>query len=195
MRPPDPLISSLFLIVAFVLAGFLQTFWFRSSLSKRLMIPIDGGRTFRGRRIFGDNKTWRGFIGMIPAVGVVFIALRLLLEHFSPRLLSELWPLSTRQYGLLGGWVGFGFMAGELPNSFFKRRLCVQPGDAPVRPKARTVGFIVDRTDSIVGALMALAIMVPLPLTTCLVILLVGPLFHWAFSLLLFQLGVKARPA
>ncbi len=195
MRPPDPLISSLFLIVAFVLAGFVQTLWFRSRLSKRLMKPIDGGRTYRGQRIFGDNKTWRGFVGMVPAVCVVFMALRLLVEQFSPEILSGMWPLSIWQYGLLGAWVGFGFMAGELPNSFFKRRLGVQPGDAPERPKARMIGFIVDRIDSITGALLALAFVVPVPLATFAAILLVGPLFHWAFSLLLFQLGVKTRPA
>ncbi len=195
MRPPDPLLSSLFLIMAFVLAGFVQSFWFRSRLSKRLMKPIDGGRTYRGQRIFGDNKAWRGFIGMVPAVSVVFMALKLLLEYISPEILSGMWPLSTLQYGLLGGWVGFGFMAGELPNSFFKRRLGVQPGDAPQRRKARIFGFIVDRIDSIAGALLALAIVVPVPLATIAAILLVGPLFHWAFSLLLFQLGVKTRPA
>ena len=25
-------------------------------------LPIDGGLTFRGRRLFGDNKTWRGAV-------------------------------------------------------------------------------------------------------------------------------------
>ena len=195
MRPPNPLVCSLFLIVAFVAAGFLQTYWFHSRFSKRWMKPIDGGRMFRGQRIFGDNKTWRGFIGMIPAVGAVFITLRPLLEQLAPKVSSGLWPLSTLQYGLLGCWVGFGFMAGELPNSFFKRRLGVQPGVAPQKPKARTAGFVVDRIDSIAGALLALAIVVPVPLATGVFILVVGPLFHWAFSLLLFRLGVKGRPA
>lgn len=27
-----------------------------------LSTPIDGGRTFRGRRILGDHKTWRGSV-------------------------------------------------------------------------------------------------------------------------------------
>jgi hypothetical protein len=32
----------------------------RFNLLSALSRPIDGGGTIRGRRIFGDNKTWRG---------------------------------------------------------------------------------------------------------------------------------------
>jgi CDP-2,3-bis-(O-geranylgeranyl)-sn-glycerol synthase len=30
-----------------------------------LAIPIDGGRTLGGKRIFGDHKTWRGLLAGI----------------------------------------------------------------------------------------------------------------------------------
>ena len=66
---------------------------------------------------------------------------------------------------------------------------------APAKPWARPVCFVIDRVDSIVGGLSALAFVVPTPILTWCYILLVGPAFHWAFSLFLFQLGVKARPA
>ncbi|MFB6219607.1 MAG: CDP-archaeol synthase, partial [Halobacteriaceae archaeon] len=29
--------------------------------------PIDGGRTWRGRRLLGDGKTWRGTAGGVAA--------------------------------------------------------------------------------------------------------------------------------
>ena len=32
----------------------------RFNLLPKLAQPIDGGRTVRGRRVFGANKTWRG---------------------------------------------------------------------------------------------------------------------------------------
>jgi hypothetical protein len=32
----------------------------RFDLLKPLKRPIDGGRTLNGRRLLGDNKTWRG---------------------------------------------------------------------------------------------------------------------------------------
>ena len=35
----------------------------RGDLMSGLARPIDLGLTVRGRRLFGDNKTWRGEIG------------------------------------------------------------------------------------------------------------------------------------
>jgi CDP-2,3-bis-(O-geranylgeranyl)-sn-glycerol synthase len=195
MNTVDPLMCTVFLFLAFVMAGFLQTFWLRSPWSVRFQIPIDGGRTFRGSRVFGDNKTWSGFVAMVPGVGIVFLLMRLVLALLPAEVSTGLWPLSIVEYGLLGCWVGLGFMAGELPNSFVKRRLGIPPGQAPLRPLSQSVCFLVDRVDSIAGGLLALAVVVPTPLLTWCYILLVGPAMHWAFSVLLFQLGVKARPA
>src|SRR5687767_15436627 len=83
-----------FVMLAFVLAGFAQTAWLRCRLSRRFHVPIDAGRSLRGKRIFGDNKTWGGFLVMVPAVGVLFLffsaASRLLLPDWG----RGLWPLS-----------------------------------------------------------------------------------------------------
>ncbi|MFZ0750315.1 MAG: hypothetical protein WAM70_13210, partial [Pyrinomonadaceae bacterium] len=77
---PDPLHCGLFLIVAFVLAGLLQSLWLRSRASQVLAIPLDGGRTFRGRPILGENKTLRGFVVMIPAAALAFVAVAIVLS-------------------------------------------------------------------------------------------------------------------
>jgi CDP-2,3-bis-(O-geranylgeranyl)-sn-glycerol synthase len=37
--------------------------------------PIDNGKTWRGKRIFGDNKTWRGIIAAILIGFLSFTAL------------------------------------------------------------------------------------------------------------------------
>ncbi len=78
MTPPNAIAAAVFLILAMVTAGFAQTFWLKSKLSQRFKTPIDRGWTFRGKRIFGDNKTWRGFVAMIPAVGGAFLLVRTL---------------------------------------------------------------------------------------------------------------------
>ena len=195
MNSPGAFVCAAFLTIAFVMAGFLQTFWFRSRYSVRFQIPIDGGRTFRGKRIFGANKTWRGFVVMVPGVGVAFVFLRLLSTLLPAGVTNSMWSMSPAQYGLLGCWIGFGFMVAELPNSFVKRQLGISPGAAPEHRLAQPVCFVVDQFDSVVGGLLALAVMVPTPILTWVYILLIGPGFHWAFNLLLFQLGVKARPA
>src|SRR5439155_1243137 len=101
----NPAACAAFLVGAFTLAGVSQTAWLALPLSRRFAIPLDGGRTFRGRRIFGANKTLRGFVIMVPATGLSFAALAGLLEG-SPSGQTGLWPGASADYGLLGMWGG-----------------------------------------------------------------------------------------
>src|SRR5436190_6598745 len=190
----NPGACTAFLLAAFTLAGFFQTAWLAMPASQRFAMPLDGGLTFRGRRVFGDNKMVRGFLVMAPATGVSFALLAALLSN-SPAGLAGLWLLSPASYALLGMWAGLGFMAGELPNSFIKRQFDIAPGAAAHGRVARPFFFIVDRLDSIIGMLLALALIVPVPGRVWLYIILIGPVLHWCFSIALFQLGVKARAA
>jgi CDP-2,3-bis-(O-geranylgeranyl)-sn-glycerol synthase len=90
---------------------------------------------------------------------------------------------------------GFGFMAGELPNSFVKRRLGIGPG-AVARGRLRAgVQILADHVDSGVGMLLAVSLTATTPLLTWPIVLLIGPSIHWMFSVVMFQLGLKARAA
>ena len=78
--------------------------------------------------MFGEHKTLRGFVVMIPAAAVSFVALAAAVGDPAA---AGLWPLTPLGYAGLGAFAGFGFMAGELPNSFIKRQLGIRPGDCP----------------------------------------------------------------
>ena len=192
---PDPLGCALFLTAAFVIAGLAHSAWLRMPASRRFLVPLDGGARIRGRRVFGDNKTIRGFVVMVPAAAIAFAALHLVLTRAAPLIAADLWQLGTAGYAALGAWAGFGFMLGELPNSFVKRQLDVAPGMAPSGRVAATATFIVDRVDSILGMLVAISMVAPTPWMTWAYVLVIGPGIHLAFSVLLYRLGVKARPA
>jgi CDP-2,3-bis-(O-geranylgeranyl)-sn-glycerol synthase len=189
---PDPLAAALFVIAAFVLAGSAHSAWLRTPFSRRLMMPLDAGLRLRGRRVFGDNKTVRGFVVMVPAAALAFAGVAAALSFST---ISVPWPLSIGGYAAVGAWAGLGFMAGELPNSFVKRQLDIAPGAGPRGSLAAVVAFLVDRVDSILGALIALSVVVPTPPMMWAYVLLIGPGIHLAFSALLYRLGVKARAA
>jgi hypothetical protein len=91
---------------------------------KGLKRPLDGGRTLRGRRLFGANKTWRGALLMS---GGAVIAAHLLhrLPWYRERLPAELLVAGPWKHGAA---IGFAVVAGELPNSFVKRQLDIAPG-------------------------------------------------------------------
>lgn len=188
----DPVSAAVFLMTAFVLAGAAQTAWFASPASRRFAIPIDGGLTLRGRRVFGDHKTIRGFVGMIPAAAVSFVVIAAAVGGPEGPPYDE---LSLYEYAALGAVAGLGFMAGELPNSFVKRRLGIEPGMAASGRVQAATQFAIDRIDSGVGMLCAVSLLVPTPPLTWAIVLLVGPSLHWLFSVVMFRLGLKARPA
>ena len=191
---PDPIHCTVFLFVSLLAAGIGQTLWMRSAFSRRFNVAIDQGYTFRNKPVFGENKTWRGFMFMVPATGVCF-----LLVHAAMRIVLSgpllLWPLNLSQFFLLGCWTGFGFMAIELPNSFAKRRANIAPG-APAKSKwVRLTCFIVDQIDSIVGGLLAIWIFVPVPLSAAGSLLILGGLAHYLFNVVLKHLGLRTRAA
>ena len=190
----DPLACAAYLLVALSLAGLLHSAWLKSPASRRLAIPLDGGRTLRGRRIFGDNKTVRGLVVMVPASALTFLLVAAVARASHDHAL-DIWPLTLAGFAALGTLAGLGFMIGELPNSFVKRQLGVGPGDAPRGRVAALLSFVIDRVDSIVGMLLVVGVMVPVPSLTWAYMLVVGPIVHFSFSALLHRLGVKARVA
>jgi hypothetical protein len=187
----DPLACAAFLFAAFALAGIVQAAWLSSPRLRSLHWPIDGHRTFRGRRIFGDNKTARGFVVMPAASGLAFLLLSLVSNVHA----TGLWPFSPLEYGALGSVAGLGFMAGELPNSFVKRQLDIQPGEPGGGSLRRAIFLVVDRLDSVAGVLLAMATVVAVPAATAGYVLIGGPFVHAAFSALTFRWGGKARAA
>ncbi len=93
----------------------------RFDLLRPLKRPIDGGRTWRGRRLLGDNKTWRGALVMSSGPLLATTALHRF-DWYRRRL-----PVDANPF-LLGAILGVSAVAGELPNSFLKRRLGIAPG-------------------------------------------------------------------
>lgn len=192
---PDPLGCAAVVVTAMTSAGLAHAWWMRSRWSVPLRVPIDGGLTWHGRRLLGDNKTLRGFVMLPLAAGAMFALLGAARDALPQLLAAGLWDLSTSASFALGAWAGFCFMAGELPNSFYKRRRGIAPGTVPARGSERMLCLALDRIDSTAAMLLGLAVFVPLPGLTVLLVAVFGPLMHFAFSAALFAIGVKARMA
>jgi CDP-diglyceride synthetase len=124
----------------------------RFDLWRSLKQPLDSGRTFRGKRIFGDNKTWRGVIVM--SAGVIASTATLLQAGWYrakiPAEVAAAHPLA------LGALLSLGIFAGELPNSFVKRQLGIEPG----KQRGGAIGVaiaIFDQGDVVLGVALAIA--------------------------------------
>jgi len=191
---PDPFSNALFLVVALSLAGLVHSAWLHSPHSHRFASPIDGGKTYRGQPVFGKNKTWRGLMVMPLAGAFFFAALAALRDSLPSWYADGLWHLPVSTYAWLGLISGLSFMLAELPNSFLKRRLSIPPGGTGQQPMLKLLCFVFDRVDSVLGVLLALSVCVPMTLYAWLWALIFGAAAHGGFSVLLYVLGVKARP-
>ena len=190
----DPLAVAILIVMAFIISGFFHVLWLRHPGSLPLIIPLDGGRMYRRKRLFGDNKTVRGIVVIIPATGLSFLVIALLHPYFPTWFSGGIWQLPPLTYAALGILAGIGFVAGELPNSFIKRQCNLPPGSTPKSFHWKFITSITDRIDSTLGVLLMLSLMVPVPWQTWVYLLILGPGVHSLFSIWLFRLKVKARP-
>lgn len=167
-------------------ANMMPIFAARWPLLARYDQPVDGGRTFRGRRIFGSHKTWRGLV-----VGVIFATLTFWLQQ---RLLMHAnlfdgWAAQVdyRQLNslLMGPLFGLGALVGDMLESFFKRQRGIAPGRG---------WFPFDQIDYIVGGAVATMPFVRLSLAQYGLLIVLWLALHVIASFIGYKLGVKERP-
>jgi len=148
--------------------------------------PIDGGRTFQGRRIFGSHKTWRGLVtGMVMAT-ITLALQQIAIVHWqwAQDLTSQVdyRHLPTLAVGML---FGFGAIAGDAIESFFKRRRDIAPGHG---------WFPFDQIDYIVGASIATAPFIVLTMMQYIWLIILWLVVHIVASYIGYLLGLKERP-
>ena len=184
-----------FVVIGLAMAGVVHVLWLRTAWSRRFDQPLDGGARWRGRRVFGPNKTLRGLLAMPVAAALAFPALLLAIGSIAPPWVRQLWPLSATAYGGLGFACGVAFMLAELPNSLLKRQLGVAPGALPNQGWLRPLCAIVDRLDSTLGVLLLLTLLPGVGATIGVWVwaILLGPVLHAGFSIWLHRSGVKSR--
>lgn len=117
----------------------------RYDLGASWKVPIDRGRTIGGKRIFGDSKTWRGVaIAVIGSIVAVTLQKHLLAGCAAAVAVVDYACVSPAVFGTV---MGAAAMAGELPNSFVKRRLGIAPGKTARRGTLRIVFWVWDQID------------------------------------------------
>ncbi len=143
------------LLVGLALHGFCIKYDILASLCS----PIDQGRSFRGKRIFGDNKTYRGVV-VVSLGTMIGFGLQSLVLHRSASIRGiELYDYAFFKSVAVGLAVGVAAMLSELPNSFIKRRFEIAPGRAAKGWKG-AIFYVYDQIDFLLGAWLVLAIVV-----------------------------------
>ena len=178
-------------LLPIILAGVMNMVWCKIKVCNFLKKPIDFGKTLKdGKRIFGDNKTFKGFIGMI-LLGIIFSLLWGIVAENNAFIHEHNYFYRNYEssiiYNILTGALsGFAYALFELPNSFIKRRLDITPGKNDVKGLKKVFFIFLDQADSIFGCVLVVCIFCPLPLWYYFVYVIVGALTHIVFNMLLY---------
>ena len=150
--------------------------------------PMDFHKTFKGKRILGDHKTWRGFIaGVIAAVFVFWLQQYLagniaIFESFVAAHNVDYVALPTL---IVGALFGIGALGGDAVESFFKRQRGTKPGDG---------WFPWDQTDYIIGGAIATAAFIRLSVLQYIWLILLWLIIHIVASYIGWLLKLKDKP-
>ncbi len=181
------LLRYLALLTAPVLFGGLAfILMLHYEVGKALKIPIDGGRTIRGRPILGANKTYLGLVAMpaLTALSGLLIA-----APFSRYVSSgfQKSPGTLIAFGMLG----LAYALGEIPNSFLKRQLDIPPGRRGDRLPFRVIFDILDAIDSLLAVGLVYLFVFRLDIYPLILLLPIGGLIHLATDWWMRQLRLK----
>jgi hypothetical protein len=144
--------------------------------------PLDFNLSIKGQRLFGKSKTWRGLVAFV-LLNACFAGIVNLFAHIDGISVSPV---------ICGAILGFGYSLGELPNSFAKRQFGID--ESQKASGAKGIFFnILDQTDSVIGALLALLFIYKPTIELFFSILIIGSLIHLIVDILLYQVGYKKK--
>ena len=171
--------SALFLTLPIIVGGVLHMVFVTRQWLNFLAVPVQ-------KRLFGANKTWRGFI-IMPIVTILGVWITQILEPlWQDWLLVSLQDISIVG---IGSVLGLSYVLFELPNSYFKRRLGVAPGETP--KQCRYCFILLDQLDSAFGIILVYFFLINIPIKILLVQIAIFPLVVMIVKLGLYFLKLK----
>ena len=181
-------------LLAPIVAGIVNSIFCKSKALNFLKKPIDFNKKFIDKkRIFGDNKTWKGFFGYIFFNIVFTILFSLIIKGTKLETLNFFYinHENTILYNLLIGFLlGLFYALFELPNSFLKRRLDITPGKT-IKGKKKVLFIILDQADSVFGVALVVWMFYPIGIWIYLLYIVIGTVTHLLVNMMLYFMHLR----
>lgn len=155
------------LYIPLIISNVLHMIVVKRDLFPNLKTPLN-------QKLFGKNKTLRGFLFVTVVTALAFIAIN---------------GVSSKHL-FFGALLGFTYMLFELPNSFAKRRMGIKEGEAS---SSKMVSFIIDKSDSAFGVSFVYCLLYGLTFFDFIQLFLFAFFIHSFFSFLLLKLSIKEK--
>lgn len=182
----ETIVAALFFFGPAGMANLIPVPASKVPILKDLDYPIDFHKTWRGKRIFGDHKTIRGFVvGFLGAL--LILSLERSWYESSEWIRNEIAFADYSSINLFFWAFVFtlGVLGGDAIKSFFKRQRDRRPG---------STWFPFDQLDYVAGGLLMSLFLVRLDLADYLVIAIIFFLLHPITTMIGYLLRLKDSP-
>ena len=177
-----------------IIAGILNMIFCKINIFNIPNVPIDMNKNFiDGKRIFGNNKTWKGFFGYIFLNIFCSIILGIICNIFNLNSLNYfymIYPNNIIYNTLFGLLLGLAYALFELPNSFMKRRIGIEPGKT-IKGIKKIFFIFLDQADSIFGIVLVICLFYPLTISQYFLYVLLGAITHIIINILLYFMKLR----
>ena len=181
-------------LISPIVSGIINSIFCKTKLLSKINKPIDFGKKLKdNKRIFGDNKTWKGLFGYI-ILNIIFSVIFGFIWNITNLEKYNYFYMqhdNTLIYNILIGFLlGLGYSLFELPNSFIKRRLDIKPGKTTNGFK-KIFFIILDQADSIFGIALVVWMFYPIGIWIYLFYIFLGTITHLLINMLLYFLHLR----
>ena len=147
--------------------------------------PLDSGKSYRGKRILGPHKTWRGLLaGIVLALIIIGLQKYFYIRHDWIQEISW-FDYRSGNVWLLGVLFGAGALLGDATESFIKRQKGVTSGK---------LWFPYDQIDYIIGGLLLTLPLVRPSIELIASVFVVYFGLHLLFTYIFYLIGFREKP-
>lgn len=159
------------ILIPLILSNVLHMLVVKLDRPKTLKIPIN-------EPLFGSNKTWRGVLIVSIFNMIIMGTVNIVLG------------VTSLPFSFFAGLLcGLAYVIAELPNSYLKRRIGIDPGKQP--NKHKWLFMLIDKSDSALGVTLVAGLMFHFKPLEMLLFFIISVLVHIFFSIILVGVGIK----
>lgn len=176
------------LLLPLTVAGLVFIAAMRKGWFAALQIPLDGGLLLGGRPLIGPSKSLRSLVFYV----VLGTAVTVLLHLVAP-LTPLVAPVFLENPFILGPVTAVLYVAGEVFNSFVKRRLGIPTSASPARGLGALIQQVMDTIDGTLASGLLLLVAYRVPWETLVVAFAISVVTHLSTDALMRRIGLKHK--
>lgn len=177
------------LILPLLLSGLSLIFILKRGWLVKLDMPLDQGVFLGGKRIFGDNKTYRGILTHVfVCISICFV----LYLGYAAGLSKFIHPVFNNSPILIGLIYSLSYTLGELINSFIKRQMGISSGVFS-NSKYNYLQKFFDLSDGIIIVAVVLYLFNFIAFSEAIVAGFIGISFHFLTDMFMERLKLKQK--